>query len=126
MGQSFTNQDSIDVASTGDLTKMEIAGTVTLNGFLGGGNINLGGSGAQSGDELVSDGKTATLTLIEQTLKGAGTIGDTNLTIDNTSGTIIADLTGETLSLGGSSTTPILTNGSAARSKPPAADFICG
>jgi len=112
MGESFTNQGSIDVASTGDLTKMEIADTVTINGFLGGGNINLGGSGAQSGDELVSDGKTATLTLIEQTLKGAGTIGDTNLTIDNTSGTIIADLTGETLSLGGSSTTPILTNGS--------------
>ena len=112
VGESFTNQGSIDVASTGDLTKMEIAGTVTINGFLGGGNINLGGSGAQSGDELVSDGKTATLTLIEQTLKGAGTIGDTNLTIDNTSGTIIADLTGETLSLGGSSTTPILTNGS--------------
>ena len=112
VSESFTNQGDIDLESTGDLTKVEIAGTVTINGFLGGGDINLGGSGAQSNDELVSDGKTATLTLIEQTLKGAGTIGDSNLTIDNTSGTIIADLTGETLSLGGSTTTPIFTNGS--------------
>lgn len=112
-GESFNNQGNINVESSGDLTRLEIAGSVTINGFGAGGSINLGGSGAQSSDELVSDGKTATLTLFKQTLKGAGAIGDSNLTIDNTSGTIFADVAGETLSLGGSSTTPIFTNGAA-------------
>ena len=110
VGESFSNQGSIDVSSTGDATKLEIAGSSTIVGFGAGGTINLGGSGAQSGDQIVSDGKAASLTLIKQTLKGAGTIGDSNLTINNTSGTIDADIAGETLYLG-SSGAPTLTNG---------------
>ena len=108
--QIFSNYSNIDAESSGDPTKLEIAGNVTIEAISSSGNINLGGSGAQAGDKIVSDGQTATLTLINQTLKGAGTIGDDNLTIDNVSGTIAANLRGETLSLGVSGG-PIFTNG---------------
>jgi hypothetical protein len=111
IGESFTNDGSIDVGSTGDLTKLEISGNVTIYGILAGGVINLGGSGAQAGDEIVSDGKAATLTIIKQTLKGAGTIGDSNLTIDNASGTIDADLSGQEMSLGAGPGAPLFSNG---------------
>ena len=76
-----------------------------------GGSINLGGSAAQSGDEIVTSGNAASLTIIGQTLKGSGTIGDSNLTIDNLSGTIDADVSGQEILLGGSPGTPLFTNG---------------
>jgi hypothetical protein len=81
-------------------TKLEIAGNMTITAT-GNGQINLGGADAQTGDEIVSDGKASTLTLVNQTIKGAGVIGDLDLTLDNVSGTIDADIPESTLALGG-------------------------
>src|SRR4029077_11392140 len=41
------------------------------------------------GDEIISDGHATTLTLIKQTIQGAGVIGDSFLTLDIMSGSII-------------------------------------
>jgi hypothetical protein len=106
--ETFDNEGSIEVDSTGDPTKLEIAGNVTITSTGNGGAINLGGSGPQSGDEIISlNHNASSLTIIGQTLKGAGTIGDSNLTIDNVSGTIDAALGGQEISLGA----PLFTNG---------------
>jgi hypothetical protein len=109
--QVFANDGTIEAESSGDPTKLEIAGNVTIADTGAGGSINLGGSAAQSGDEIVTSGNAASLTIIGQTLKGSGTIGDSNLTIDNLSGTIDADVSDQEILLGGSPGTPLFTNG---------------
>ncbi|MGA2942736.1 MAG: hypothetical protein ABSE50_11935, partial [Xanthobacteraceae bacterium] len=96
------NEAVVSVINSGaQATKLEIAGKLTISGSTHAGFIELAGSNAQTGDEIVSDGHAATLTLINQTLKGAGVVGDSDLTIDNVSGTIEANIAGETLALGG-------------------------
>lgn len=76
-GQSSTigNSGTISLDSTGNTTKLEIAGNVTINGSSTGAIVLEGNDPAF--DSIVSDGKTASLTLVNQTLKGAGVVGDT-------------------------------------------------
>ena len=101
------NEAVVSVINSGaQATKLEIAGKLTISGSAHAGFIDLTGSDAQTGDEIVSDGHAATLTLINQTLKGAGVVGDSDLTINNVSGTIEANISGETLALGGVSAGP--------------------
>ena len=91
------NEAVVSVINSGaQATKLEIAGKLTISGSAHAGFIDLAGSDAQTGDEIVSDGHAATLTLINQTLKGAGVVGDSDLTINNVSGTIEANISGET------------------------------
>ena len=65
-------------------TQLEISGTLTLNGGSGSatgpGQVILTDSSANF---IVSDGAAATLTNVDNTISGAGTIGDAHLTIDN-------------------------------------------
>ncbi len=106
------NEAVVSVINSGaQATKLEIAGKLTISGSAHAGFIDLTGSDAQTGDEIVSDGHAATLTLINQTLKGAGVVGDSDLTINNVSGTIEANISGETLALGGVSAGPQISNG---------------
>ena len=50
----------------------------------------LNGTGAVSEDQIVSDGTdNVTLTLVNETLEGAGTVGDTHLSLDVSSGGVI-------------------------------------
>ena len=107
--QVFANDGTIEAESSGDPTKLEIAGNVTIADTGAGGSINLGGSAAQSGDEIVTSGNAASLTIIGRTLQGLGN-REESLTIDNLSGTIDADVSGQEL-LGGSPGTPLFTNG---------------
>ncbi len=88
-GQSSTigNSGTISLDSTGNTTKLEIAGNVTINGSSTGAIVLEGNDPAF--DSILSDGKTASLTLVNQTLKGAGVVGDTNLTLDVSSGSVI-------------------------------------
>jgi len=103
-GQSSTivNNATVELDTTGSTTSLEIAGNVTLSGGGGSGQIVLTGSNAgvaSDFDQVVSDGHAATLTLVNQTLKGAGTVGDAHLTLNNQSGTIAANDSGEPLQL---------------------------
>jgi hypothetical protein len=68
-------------------TKIEIAGNLTISGD---GRISLDGNNP-SLDEIVSDGKAATLTLDGVTLDGGAkaTIGDVNLTLNINSGSLV-------------------------------------
>ena len=87
---SIDNEANIDIdANTFTATALKIAGNMTISAT-GGGSINLEGADAETADEIVSDGNPATLTLIKQTITGAGFIGDFDLTLDNQSGTIEA------------------------------------
>ena len=66
------------------VTQLEISGSLTLNGgdgsATGPGQVLLSDS---SGNFIVSDGSPAALTNVDNTISGAGTIGDANLTLDN-------------------------------------------
>ncbi len=87
---SIDNEANIDIeANTFAETALKIAGNMTITAT-GNGSINLGGTDAQSADGIVSDGSPATLTLVKQTIQGAGFIGDFDLTLNNQSGTIDA------------------------------------
>jgi len=97
------NTGMITVDGSSETTKMEIAGNVTFSssssGFLVFNAISLGGSNPED-DEIVSDGKAASLTLANQTLMGAGLVGDSYLTLNNESGSVIdATNPGQMLSL---------------------------
>ena len=89
IGSNIYNDGTINLISNGGAsTELEIAsGGVTIQGDSHTGVINLEGSSAQD-DAIISDGKPATLTLVNQTITGAGFIGDFDLTLDNQSGTI--------------------------------------
>ena len=87
---SIDNEANIDIdANTFAATELKIAGNMTITAT-GNGSITMGGANAQSADGIVSDGNPATLTLVNQTITGAGFIGDFDLTLDNQSGTINA------------------------------------
>ena len=86
------NESTISLVNTNTSTetKLEIAGNVTITAVHGG-VITLAGTAA---NEIVSDGNPATLTLVKQTLQGLGMVGDSQLTLNNESGTIDAGTAG--------------------------------
>jgi hypothetical protein len=79
---TIANGGTIALNSSGDLTRLIISGSVFLNGS---GHVTLTDN---TNNIIVSDGSAATLTN-SNTVSGAGTIGDTNLTLVN-DGTIVA------------------------------------
>ncbi len=96
---TITDTGTIVLASSGHATQLEISGAVPL---VGGGNVTMTDNTHNS---IVSDGLTATLTN-NVTISGAGTIGDSHLTLIN-NGTI--DATGANplvIDTGVNSTTP--------------------
>jgi hypothetical protein len=74
---TIINNSTIEARSDGAATKIEIAGNVTIQGT---GQILLEGSSPVN-DEIVSNGKSASLTLDGVSLLGEGTLGDANLTL---------------------------------------------
>ncbi len=80
---TIENSGTIALNSSGDVTELKISGNVVLDG---GGQVTLSDSADNS---IVSDGSAATLTNFD-TIAGAGTIGDDDLTLVN-SGTIDAN-----------------------------------
>ena len=118
-GQSSTLVNTGEIALVGNskTTSLKIAGNVTISGPGSGGLLNLNlidftGSQAGFNDEILSDGKTATLTLVNQVLKGAGSVGDSHLSLNNQSGFIDANDAAQSLILSTGSNT--ITNGASA------------
>ena len=74
---TVTNTGTITLNATTSATNLVIAGNVTLNG---GGHLTLSDD---SQNAIVSNGVAATLINVDNTISGAGTIGDANLTLDN-------------------------------------------
>ena len=78
---TFNNTGTVSLNSSGDNTDLIIAGNVTL---LGAGKVALSDSG---NNEIISNGSASTLTngnaTAGNTISGAGTIGDSHLTLSN-------------------------------------------
>ena len=110
---TIANNLLVDLDGEGKATSLQIAGNVTVDSVASStpGIIALGGADAGADDQVVSVGHAASLTLVNQTLKGAGTVGDTSTTLNNASGMIESTATGETLVLNTGSNT--ITNGAA-------------
>jgi hypothetical protein len=72
-----TTTGTITLESTGDATNLEASGSVTLQG---GGKVILTDN---QNNAIVSNGAAATLTNADNTVSGAGTIGDGNFTLVN-------------------------------------------
>jgi hypothetical protein len=91
----FSNTGTIAIDSSGDTTRLDIAGAVTLTGN---GRINLAGLTASNGNTILSNGFASTLTngsaLSRETIDGYGTIGDAFLSIVNAAKGVIEDNTG--------------------------------
>ena len=106
---SLTNSGSITVNPNGTL---QIAGDYTISG---GGNIQLAPETEQQEQnqvppaQIVSDGSPAELVLANQSLKGAGVLGDANLVLVNSSSTVAADQPEEILTIDTGSN--VITNG---------------
>ncbi len=79
-----THFSTLALNSTGDVTQLEISGSVFLDG---GGHVTLGDN---THNAIVSDGSAAILNNSD-TIAGAGSIGDANLTLSNSG---IIDATG--------------------------------
>ncbi len=79
---TITDSGTIALGSSGHATQLEISGSVSL---AGGGNVTMTDKADNS---IVSDGSSATLTNSD-TISGAGTIGDSHLTLIN-NGTVDA------------------------------------
>ena len=92
---TINNTCSIDIASTGSLTDLEIgAAGATLTG---GGTVTLSGTNAGISENVFG---TQTLTIADQTIQGAGNIGRNVTNFDNQDdGLIDANVDGETLVL---------------------------
>jgi hypothetical protein len=92
---TIDNHGTIDLASNSDPSSdLVIGGSVTLQG---GGDVTLTAGGENA---ILSNGCAATLTNVDNTISGAGTIGDANLTLINEQcGTINADVCGQTLAI---------------------------
>jgi len=91
-GQIIFNPDlqTATLAITGNMTIQATFGTT--------GRIEMEGPG-YSGNKIVSDGAPSTLTLSGQSLDGAGSVGDANLTLNLLNSTIDADVANEPLIL---------------------------
>ncbi|HMK70186.1 MAG TPA: hypothetical protein VK442_04360, partial [Xanthobacteraceae bacterium] len=97
LGGTIDNSGTIALNSSGDQTELKIIGDgVTLQG---GGQLTLSDSDANN---IVDTSPGSTLTNVDNTISGAGQIGigDSNLTLVNeTAGTINANIAGGTLTL---------------------------
>jgi hypothetical protein len=101
------NNEIIELDSTGNPTELQILGNVTIvpSAINGNNIIALTGSDPED-DEIVSKGGPAALTVSNETLKGAGTVGDSNLTLTIASGSVVdADSSGAILALNTGSNT---------------------
>ena len=102
IGDTITG-GAINVSSTSDATKLEIKGTVTLNGS---GTVTLSDNSKNS---IVSDGSDAGTLNNDDLIQGAGTIGDgsadTLLTLNNYGDIAAVSLTGAELNLNTGSNT---------------------
>ena len=87
---TITDGNTIGLRSSGAVTDLEIANNVTIEGIDGEpSKILLEGTDAAN-DEIVSNGKSASLTLQGVILSGAGTLGDANLSLTVTSTYVFA------------------------------------
>jgi hypothetical protein len=73
--KTITSAGTIALDSTGDATLLAISGNVSLQG---GGNITLSDD---SNNAILSDGSTAKFTNVDNTISGAGLIGDGDTTL---------------------------------------------
>jgi hypothetical protein len=98
----ITNNSLIQFLGTsGNAATMKIiAGSLTISGS---GFIDMLGSDPAE-DYIVSNGSTATLTLLGQTLQGGGNVGDTNLILNIGSGSLVNADNGEFVFYTGSNT----------------------
>jgi adhesin HecA-like repeat protein len=94
---TINNGGTIELNGSSSTTQMTIEGTVTLGPFevIASGQILSSDAGSvtltdSSDNQIVSDGAAATLHIADNTISGAGTMGDADLTLDNDSGTIDA------------------------------------
>ncbi|HEV3279771.1 MAG TPA: PEP-CTERM sorting domain-containing protein [Terriglobia bacterium] len=83
-GGTVTNTGAIEMNSIGNITQLQFSGTTTLTG---GGTVTL--SNTTANEILGNSGGTSVLTNANNTILGAGDIGESNLTIIN-QGTIMA------------------------------------
>jgi hypothetical protein len=86
-GSTVSNAGTIALNATGDPTKLIISGSVSLQG---GGDTLLSDN---SSNAIVSNGTSTELINVDNTISGAGTIGDANLELINAAGGVI-DATG--------------------------------
>ncbi|HEU0114592.1 MAG TPA: hypothetical protein VFQ80_07945, partial [Thermomicrobiales bacterium] len=84
LGGTFRNLGSITLNGSANPTRLEVDTSLILSG---GGKVILSNS---LHNAIVTDGSAATLTNVANTISGAGTIGDANLTLIN-SGTIVGN-----------------------------------
>ena len=94
---TITNAGTIKLDGLTDTTSLVIAGTVTIQQFFG--TIALAGSGAATDDQIVDNGRAATLNLDSGELTGAGVVGDANMTLNIVDATIDADVSHAQLAL---------------------------
>ena len=96
---TINNESQIILDPALQTATLAIAGNVTIQATFGTtGHIEMEGPG-YSGNQIVSDGQPATLTLSNQTLDGAGDVGDANLTLTLLSSAIKSDVANEPLIL---------------------------
>ena len=88
---TIDNEGSIVFQGGNKLTNLAVAGDVTISATGDGGRIEMEGSTPGDNSIITLLGQDAALTLVKQTLDGAGTIGG-NLSLILSSGTIVADV----------------------------------
>ena len=88
---TIDNDGSIIFQGANELTRLAVIGVVTISAAGDGGRIELRGS-TPADDSIITTGLDAALVLDKQTLDGAGTIDDPELSLDLLSGEIIADV----------------------------------
>ena len=84
MTGAVSNTGTITLNATGNGADLSVMGAAVLTGA---GKVTLSNNG---GNDITSDGAPSTLTNVDNTISGAGTIGDSNLTLIN-QGTINAN-----------------------------------
>src|SRR5581483_995095 len=93
---TIDNEGSIVFQGGNKLTNLAVAGDVTISATGDGGRIEMEGSTPGDDSIITLLGQDAALTLVKQTLDGAGTIGG-NLSLILSSGTIVADVPNQEL-----------------------------
>ena len=93
---TIDNEGSIVFQGGNKLTNLAVAGNVTISATGDGGRIEMEGSTPADNSIITLLGQDAALTLVKQTLDGAGTIGG-NLSLILSSGTIVADVPNQEL-----------------------------
>src|SRR6185312_14965663 len=82
-GGPIDNSGLISLGATNSATQFRVAGNATLSGH---GHLTLSDSAQNA---IVSNGSAAMLTNVDNTISGAGTIGDANLTLVNQAAGVI-------------------------------------